>query len=85
MPRLHPDSCFGLSGDAILVNQPFLDLTPEEVDFGEVAIGDSSNRTTTVENIGTAALNIGNLSLSGSGQKTTRLMLTIAAVLRSSR
>ena len=60
-----PDSV-ALSGDAILVNQPFLDLTPEEVDFGEVAIGGSSNRTTTVENTGTAALNIGNLSLSGS-------------------
>ena len=61
-----PDSV-ALSGDAILVNQPFLDLTSEEVDFGEVAIGGSSNRTTTVENIGTAALSIGNLSLSGSG------------------
>ncbi|HKL21589.1 MAG TPA: choice-of-anchor D domain-containing protein, partial [Tichowtungia sp.] len=60
-----PDS-ITLSGEGILVNQPFLDLTPEAVDFGDVAIGGSSNRTTTVENIGTAALTIGNLSLSGS-------------------
>ena len=60
-----PDSA-SLTGSGTATDPPLVSLSPVSVDFGEVAIGGSSNRTTTVENTGTAALNIGNLSLSGS-------------------
>jgi len=54
-----------LVGEGILVDQPFLDVSPNMVEFGDVAIGSSRNRTTILENGGTAELSLGIVALSG--------------------
>jgi len=54
-----------LSGNGMINDQPVLDLSPASVNFGEVAIGGSSNQTTTVENTGSTALDIESLALAG--------------------
>ena len=55
-----------LNGTSIVGDQPILALNPEVVSFGDVAIGDSRNRMTTIENTGTTTLELGDLALSGS-------------------
>ena len=58
-----PDS-IGLTGEGEVSNQPFLKLTPENVDFGDVAIGAEPTLFSLIENFGDENLEIGDISVS---------------------
>ena len=56
----------GLTGTGVapLVSAPVIQVTPASLDFGSVAVGQTADRTATVQNTGTALLTVNSLSIS---------------------
>ncbi|OZG74043.1 hypothetical protein BTA51_09740 [Hahella sp. CCB-MM4] len=59
-----PSVSVAISGNGVLEAGADIELSEEAIDFGAIDIGTSTERTLTVSNVGGAALNINNVSLS---------------------
>jgi uncharacterized membrane protein len=76
-----PQVTVSLTGTGVAALQPQITVTPSEVDFGNVPVGQPRTRQVTVTNTGTADLTLTGLTVSGSAALTLGTAPTLPASL----